>query len=811
MTELLQDARYALRQIRRNPGFAATAIIVLALGLGATTGMLAIVRSVLMRPLSYRAPDELMAVGVSDQATSTSDLSYPDFQEMRRNLRSFDRLAAHSEMALAVQTPDGAQMLMVPSVTANCFDLLGVHPALGRTFRSEDESLNASSVIVSHEFWQHSLHARPDVIGSSLRINKDLFTIIGVMPPRFSFPLQGSGIWTALQITPENKTRYGFDTFSVLGRLRSGVTPEQARSEGEAFLRHNPVKGKPIAHMWLYPYQNLVTGDEKPALLALLGACFLLLAIAVVNVANLQIGRATRRELELAVRASLGATRLRILRQLVVESLVLSLAGAGIGWLLGMAFVQTARRLFGTYPRFDELRLDTWTFIGCLLLTSVCGVVAALAPAWHILSRNRTLSLQQGAAGRATRPQRLSGVLVTAEVALTCILLVAAGLFLRTFRSLQRVPLGFDANHVTTFALWPQGGDISMSVARRAYRQTIDRLQSLHGVQAAAMVTSLPVSKFQITLDGSISIPGHAASPGKDKPSARFLAASPGYLTAMRVPLLGGRGLLDTDTNPKQLVGVVNHTFVENHLPGVDPIGQQIVLERDPGDKEDLLSPVTIVGVYGDTVQRNEIGGLPQPEVLVPYQQLPEDGMLPHYMVAFAASFAVRNDGSLTADDIRNVVKSEAPEFAIDNLEPLADAVQSLLTTRQLAMEITSGFAWVALLFSAAGLYGVLAHLVGQRVREIGIRLALGATRENVFSLIVGQGLWMVGSGLVLGLIGALLAGRWISGFLFGTSAHDPLTYGVAGAVVVVTCILAILVPARRAANLEPMDALRCE
>jgi ABC-type antimicrobial peptide transport system permease subunit len=255
----------------------------------------------------------------------------------------------------------------------------------------------------------------------------------------------------------------------------------------------------------------------------------------------------------------------------------------------------------------------------------------------------------------------------------------------------------------------------------------------------------------------------------------------------------------------------VNHTFVERHLPGVNPIGRQIILERDPEDKEDLLPPVTIVGVYGDTVQRNEIGGLPQPEVLVPYQQLPEDGMLPHYMVAFAASFAVRNDGSLTADEIRNVVKSEAPEFAIDDLGPLADAVQSLLTTRQLAMEITSGFAWVALLLSAAGLYGVLAHLVGQRVREIGIRLALGATRESVFSLIVGQGLWMVGSGLVLGLIGALFAGRWISGFLFGTSAHDPLTYVVAGAVVVVTGALAILLPARRAARLEPMNALRCE
>ena len=811
MGGLFRDMRFAFRQIRTSPGFAATAIIVLALGLGATTGMLAIVQSVLMRPLNYRAPEQLMVVGVSDQADSTSKLSYPDFQGMRRDLRYFDGLAAYSEMALAVQTPDGAQMLMVPSVTANCFDLLGVRPMLGRTFRPEDESLNASAAIVSHEFWQQSLHARPDVIGSALRINKAPNTIVGVMPPHFLFPLQNSGVWTALQITPENKTRYGFDTFSVLGRLRSGATREQARSEGESFLRHNPVKDKSSVHMWLYPYQTLITGDEKPALLALLGACFLLLVIAVVNVANLQIGRATRRELEIALRASLGATRLRILWQLVVESLVLSLAGAAIGWLLGMAFVQTARRLFADYPRFDELRLDYWTFVGCLLLTSFCGVAAALAPAWHILGRNRALSLQHGSAGRATRSHRLSGVLVTAEVALTCFLLIAAGLFLRTFRSLQSVPLGFDANHVTTFLLWPQGGDIPIPTARRAYKQTMDRLQSLHGVQAAAMITSLPVSKFQVTLDGSISIPGVAPLPGKDKPFARFQAASPGYLRAMQIPLLSGRPLADTDINPKQLVGIVNHAFVQRNLPGVDPIGHQIIMERDPGDTEDPLPHVTIVGVYGDTVQRNEIGGLPEPEVLIPYQQLPVDGMLPHYMVAFAASFAVRSDGSLTADDIRNVVKTEAPEFAIDNLEPLTGSVQSLLNTRQLAMEITSGFAWVALLLSAAGLYGVLAHLVGQRVREIGIRLALGATHENVFSLIVRQGLWMVGGGLVLGLIGALLASRWIAGFLFGTSGQDPLTYVVAGAVVIVTGILAILLPARRGARLEPMDALRCE
>jgi predicted permease len=811
MTGLLQDACYALRQLRKSPGFAAAAILVLALGLGAVTGMLAVVQSVLIRPLNYRDSSRLMLLGVSDQASGTSDISYPDFLEMKGSLKGFEDLGAYDSMPVAVHTDDGDQMLVAPAVTTNLFDLLGVQPELGRGFRSGDEAWNAGTAIVSHDFWQGSMHARNDVLGSKLKINQDLYTVVGVMPAHFQLPMQTETVWTALRLSPQQKTKDGADHFSVIGRLRPHVTLDQARSEGEAVVRHLPAhdSSQSTSHFWVYPYQNLVTGDEKPALLALFGACLLLLVIAVVNTANLQIARATRREVEISMRAALGATRFRILRQLVVESLTLCCAGALLGGLMAIGLVKIAGQLFHGYARFDELRLDRWTFVGCLLLTSLCGIMAALAPAWHVLRRSRNLSLQKNAAGHASHSHRLSGILVTAEVALTCILLVAAGLFLRTFRSLQSVPLGFASDHVTSFLVWPHGGDVPVSVARPAYQRILDRLQSVRGVESAGMVTSLPLSNFQVNVSSTFNIPGQPPSNLKDEPQVRMVAVSPGYFKAMRIPLLSGRNLSETDLQSNQLVGVVNHSFVQNCLPpGIDPLGKQIVLGKDA----EFPQPITIVGISGDVLQ-DEVANPVQPEVAVAFQQLPAAGMVSHFLVTVAAAFVVRSSGdsAAVASEIRDVVKRQAPELAIDDLTPLSEKVQGALRTRRLAVEITSVFAWVALLLSAAGLYGVLAYLIGQRVREIGIRLALGATRSNVFGLVARQGLWMVGVGLVLGWIGSLLAARWIHTFLFGTTAHDPLTYTLAGALVLLASVIAILLPARRAASIEPMEALRTE
>jgi predicted permease len=808
MTGLIQDVRHALRQMRKSPGFAAAAIIVLALGIGATTGMLAVVQSVLVRPLNYRDANRLALLGMTNRVSYTSSVSYDDFQEMQRSLHQFEQLAAYRNVPVPVQTDDGAQMIAAPSVTTNFFDLLGVHPILGRGFQEGDEAPGAGAAMVSEAFWKNSMHGIKNVLGSKLKVHGDVYTVVGVMPASFQFPMQAGSVWTTLQFAPRKNSdvfdMWRSDThtvqFMVIGRLKPGATLEQARSEGDAFLKHKLDTNSAIlgSRFSVFSYQESVTSNERPALFALLAACLLVLLIAIVNTANLQIARATKRETEMAMRIALGASRVRILRQMIVECLVLSGLGAGIGWFLAIGFLQAARHLFSVYPRFDELRLDGLTFAACALVAALSGFVVALAPAWHLLRKGRTLSAQHSSEGHVSRRQRLSSALVTAEVALTCILLISAGLFLRTFISLQNAPRGFVSDDVMAFLLWPQISGISQSAGNVVYPRLLERLEHIPGVEAAGMTTSLPVSNFQIETDASFNIPGHLPPDRKDNSQILLTTASEHYFKAMQIPIEAGRALSAEDIHGGHYSGVVNHAFAEKFLRGVDPIGQQIVLDKDMG-----FPPITIVGVSGDVIQGSGVGYAAVPQVAIPYTHL----AMP------VVSFAVRVNGhnQTIASEIRSIVKTEAPEFAIDNLIPLNEAVQNVLATRLRAAEITSTFAWIALLLSAEGLYGVLAYLVGQRVREIGIRLALGATRENIFALIFRQGLWMVGTGLALGGIGALLASRWIRSFLFGTTAHDPATYGAVGLLVVFASAVAVFLPARRAASIEPMEALRTE
>lgn len=813
MSGLLQDVRYALRQMRKNPGFALSATIVLALGIGATTGMLAIVQSVLIRPLEYHEPERLMLVGTSeDRDEQYSYVKIDDFHEMQRDLHQFDHLAAFSSLPVPVETEQGTEMLLAPEVTTNFFQTLGVLPANGRPFRDGDDAPGAGAAIVSHEFWQNSMHSRSDVLGSKLKVNGQFYTVVGVMPPRFQFPVtNGKSVWTALQLTPEHKTRQGFDAFKVLGRLKPGATPEQARAEGEAFIRNRKADSSsgPI-HFWIYPYQQTVVGDLKPGLLALLGACLVLLLIAIVNTANLQIARATTRQGEIAMRSALGASRLRILRQIMVESLLLSLAGAVLGWCVAAAFIKLARVFFPHQPRFDALHFDPWTLAGCLLITMFCGVAAAIAPSWRLIRSCREFLLQPTAAGRISRQHRLSGWLVAGEVALSTVLLVAAGLFLRTLRSLENTPLGFNPTNVTTFLLWPEGGNnLPMPVKVAGYQRVLERLNHLPNVEAAGLVTSLPISNFQMTIESGFEIPGIVSADQKPEPALHITAVSPAYFRALQIPIKAGRALSESDVASSQLVGIINQAMADKYLRGVNPIGLQLRLKKASG----IAQPITIVGVAGNVIQGNSIGEPVAPEVAMSYLQLPPAAQFSKYMIGFADGFAVRTRSKAgdIATAIRSIVKSEAPDFAMDNLVPFPKAVQDDMKTQRLTLEITSSFAWIAVLLSAAGLYAVLAYIVGQRVHEMGIRLALGATRRNIFTLIMRQGLWMTGAGLLFGYAAALVAGRWIRSFLYGVTTADPLTYAIVGILLLLASTMAILVPAQCAARVQPMTALRYE
>jgi len=809
MNGLLQDIRYALRQMQKNPGFAVSAIVVLALGIGSTTGMLATVRSVLVRPLEYWQPERLMLVDVSGNVDGWYVVPIAEFPELQRNLRQFEQLAAFNSLPVPVETTDSTEMLLAPEVSTNFFQTLGVVPAMGRAFREGDDAPGTSAAIISHEFWQNSMHGTSAVLGSKLKVNGQFYTVVGVMPPRFQFPVTfGKSVWTALQLTPDHKTRQGLDYLQVLGRLKPGVTPEQARIEGEVFVRNrNPSSASDApVHFGVYSYQRTITGEARPALLALLAACVVLLLIAVVNTANLQIARATTRQDEIAMRSALGASRERIIRQIIVESLILSFSAAALSCSLAAGFVSVARHLFPEQSRFDSLHFDPWTLAACLLITFFCGLAAAIAPSWHVLRNRQGLLVQSSA--RMSRRSRLSGWLVAVEVALSTILLVAAGLFLRTLRSLENVPLGFNSANVTTFLLWAEGGTaLPMPVKVAAYHRLLDRLEQMPNVEAAGMVTSLPISNFQMASGSGFAIPGLLSGDEKPAPFTRVTAVSPGYFRALGIPIAAGRELSASDTASTQLVGIVNQAFVGKYLPSVNPIGQEIVLEKQTG----ILQPVMIVGVSGNAIQFNSVDDPVDPELALSYLQLPPVAHFSQYLIGFADGFAVRTRsaaGDIGAS-IRGIVKSEAADFAIDDLVPLRRAVRDNLRTQRLALQITSCFAWIAVFLSAAGIYAVLAFVVGQRTHEMGIRLALGATRGNVFQLIARQGLWMACAGLICGYAAALVTGRWIRTFLYGVSSADPATYGIVGILVVLASMVAILVPARRASRLEPTVALR--
>ncbi|HET9409731.1 MAG TPA: ABC transporter permease [Candidatus Sulfotelmatobacter sp.] len=803
MNGILQDVRYALRQLRKNGGFTIAAVLVLGLGLGISTGMLAVVRSVLINPLPYPHSEQIVELGTASQ-TNAASVSYPDLQEMQHSLHAFNQLAAYMWIFAPVQSGDGTRMSNAVAVTTNLFTLLQVQPVMGRTFRQDDNY----AAVIDRDFWLHSLHGKADVLGSKLKVNGDFYTVVGVMPSGVQFPWPNGDIWTTLQLSAEHKNKEGFDQFNLVGRLNSGVGIEQARQELQSFWQHKrgTQKSEPV-HPWVYPFLKIVTGDERPAMLALLGACLVLLLIALVNASNLQLARGARRKAEIAMRAALGATRARLMRQMIVESVVISLVGAAGGWILATGFVRTARNLFQGYPRIEEARLDPWTFLACLVLAVICGVVAAFAPSWHLLRARSGFSLEYRGAERAARPQRLSGGLVATEVALTCVLLVTAGLFLRTLRSLEHVHLGFAPERLTTFQLWAQGATTDKE-AIFSYEQALERIQALPGVEAVGMTNALPIGFF-IGMSERFGIPGHLPIQQKGGPEVRVLVTTPGYFSALRIPLLAGRFLSGGDRQGSEVAGVVNEVFVSKYLRGVDPIGKQIVLEPEGG----FSAPVTIVGVAGNVVQDNDIAHAILPEVTVSYDQLPPSGSLTHFAAGISASFAVRSNISqdILDRDIRALVAQTAPQLAVGEVTPMRDAVSYYFASKRLAAEIASAFGWTSLLLAAGGLYGVLAYLTALRIREIGIRMALGATRWGVCALVLRQGIWMIGTGTLVGWLAAVLAGRWIRSFLFGVTTHDLPTYALVGLVMLTAAMIAMIAPARRAAKVDPMVALRYE
>jgi len=827
MRGFFNDLTYASRQLVKAPGLTVLAVVTLALGIGANTAIFTVIESVLLRPLPYAHPDRLLYIG-GGQKPGFNNSSWMNYRDVRDQSKELDAVAGYSEDVAVVERPDESQSVVAPRVTTNLFSMLGARPMMGRTFNAaEGESNGPAVVMLSEGLWRKGFHADPGMVGKTVRLSGKPYTVVGVMPSSFRFPEQlGEGldeaVWLPLQPTAEMLKDRGYNFFNIVGQMRAGVSVEQTQRELDSIGSHLPrTKDDNIIYFHIMPYQEVLTGKTGSVLYALFGALGLVLLIACANVSNLLIARCLGRQQEFAVRAALGASRTRLIGQLLSEGLVLSVLGCGAGILLAELAILAVKKLpDGTIPRAETIGIH-WTVVLVLALVAITTtMLSSLLPALLVARSNPQEALQAASRGVGTRAVsgKLSGWLVAGEVALSTLLLVGAGLLFHTLWNLQHSRLGFDTERVTTFIAIPADsagfsamsvsedtGNAKPSVAALTYQPLLEQIRQAPGVREAALVTSPPLSGMNVGT--SFSIVGQANDP-TNRPEARVSAVSGEYARAMGTPMMRGRMIEDSDTASTPFVVVVNEALVKRYFGNVDPLQKQLDLGgKDTG----MIRPYTIVGVMADQVD-DSVGGTIQPLVLVPQQQVPTTSLFYQALLQTMVSFVVKTRGEVpVAQQMKTLFHRDAPGFALDQFRTMQEAVDSSTFSQRLGLYLVGSFAGLAVVMVIAGLYGVLSQLVSYRRREIGVRMALGATRMSVAQMILRQGSILIGAGLGAGLVLAFAMTRLIKNFLYEVQALDGWTYAGVAVTLLVIGLIAAFIPARRAATIEPMEALRTE
>jgi putative ABC transport system permease protein len=829
METLLLDIRFALRQLRKSPGFAALAVLTLAFGIGANTAMFTIVESVLIRPLPYAHPDRLVRIGPPN-ASGLNNTSWLNYRDIRDQTTNMDAVGCYAEDVGVVRSKDGSVSVVTPGVTPSVFKILGVRPLLGRTFTDEEgQPGGPKTVMISEGLWRNVFNSDPEILNRTIAVNGQPRVVVGVMPRDFRFPESmgqdvKKGLWLPLQATPEMQASRGESFFLIIGELRPGITLAQDRAELSAIVQRihelDPKAGSDLSFRAI-PYQETLTGPVAPVFLALVVAVGLVLLIACANVANLMIARCLVRQQEFAVRAALGAGRWRLMRQLIAEGGVLSAAGCSLGFALAAFAIALVHRLPpDTIPRAEDISLR-WTVVLVLAaIATVTTVLSALLPALLVSRSDPQRALQGASRGVGTRSVRgrLSGAVVAGEVALSALLLVATGLLFHTLWNLEHVRLGFDVAQVTTFTVMPAdaSGFANMtvssdeahaptSVATLVYQPVLERMRNLPGVQAAALDTAPPFSG--IDMHSSFEIVGQPKATGEDR-GARITAVSGGYAQLMRTPVIRGRMIGDDDTENSPYVIAVNEVLARKYFHDKDPLGMQLELGgKDTG----MIRPYTIVGVIGDQVDTSTSQPA-QPFLMLPYRQIPTTSLFYQALIKTVVNFVVKTRGDVAvAPAIRSVFQQIAPDYALDNFQTMQAAVDQSNFSSRIGLYLTGAFAGMAVLMVIAGLYGVLAQLVSYRRREFGIRLAMGATPGGILGLVLRQGLIFVGAGVAIGIVAAAFTGTLVKSFLYQVQPADVWTYSAVVVLLLVVGSVAALIPARRAAAVEPMIALREE
>jgi predicted permease len=802
----------------KSPGFTLVAALSLALGIGANTAIFSVVNAILLRPLSYRDPGRLVMLWERNASRDWNQLptSFPNFVDVRQGNSVFEDVGAFTDSTFNLTGGDEAERVSALRVSTGLLALLGVEPTKGRIFLQEEGEPGARRVLIlSYGLWQRRFGGDPEIIGRTVALNGEPHVVVGVMPRSFrlppaftatiatsQIPFPNADLWVPLT-TDAVPMVYELRGLFMIGRLKPGITPEQAQAEMNVLAsrleREHPAQN-PGFGLNLIPLHRQVAGNVRQALFILLGAVGFVLLIACANVANLLLAKAVGRQKEIAIRTALGAGRRRLIRQLLTESALLGLLGGAVGLLLSFAGVRLLTS-FGSasIPRLNEIDIDARVLVFALLVSLLTALIFGLAPALYASKLELTEALKEGGRSHSggARRNRLRNLLVIAEVALALVLSVAAGLMMRSFMRLQNVNPGFNPEKLVTLEIQlPEAGYGEKERQAAFQQQLLQRIASLPGAQAVATVNYVPFSGNEF--NSSFTIEGRPIPPPAERPRAFYRTISPDYFRTMGIALRQGRAFTDADNAQAPGVAIINEAAARRFWPGEDPLGKRIKQGR-PESKNPFVS---IVGVIAST-SHTALDVASQPEIYMAFAQ--------NVGPSFAIVARTSSDLGTFAAAVRREVAGAEKELPVSNLRTMEELIANSFALPRLYALLLTIFAAVALTLAAVGIYGVLSYSVSQRTQEIGVRMALGARERDIYKLVLGQSMLLIAVGLAAGFVLALILTRVLSSLLYEVSATDPLTFALITLVLIGVALLASFLPARRAAKVHPMVALRQE
>lgn len=807
---MLQDLRYGFRLLRKAPGFTIVAALSLALGVGANTAIFSVVDAVLLRPLAISQPDRVLYIEELWRGALTNS-AVGNYLDIRQHAASFENVGASSSASFNLAAEDAPERVTGEIVTASYWPTLGVQPIVGRVFTAEeDQPGHAQVAVVSEQLWRTHLHADRDVVGRNVQINGQPYTILGVMPKSFDPLLERTELWVPAAFNQQQIADFDDHYLDVVGRLKPGATLAQARAELRVLASRaeqaHPLDNKERTFD-AKPLAALLLGDQRLALLTMLGAVGLVLLIACANIANLQLARARRRQREIAVRAALGASPFRIARQLLAENVVLGIISAGAGVLLaywGLAWIIAK----GPHevPRLEYATIDAQALAFALVIALLASILIGLAPAFRAAATSLNEAVKQGVGTTSGSRDRVRSALVVGEVAVTLILLAGAGLLVRSALAVSRVDPGFDTSNLVVGRIGlPDRGYADPQKARHTFEQILAAAETLPGVQSAAVVSRAPLAGG--TSSNGLIAEGKALD-ATNLVGARLQVVSPNYLTTAQIPLKSGRTFSEQDTRQTPLVAVINEKLARTMWPGQDAIGKRFAC-CESGSKG-RLDPVwhQVIGVVAD-VHAAGLEREAQPEFYIPLAQMPPAAW---DWIGRTMDLVVRTHGTaVPVSALRSTVASIAPGVPIYRVSTMQEKIAGTLERTHFDTFLLSIFAATALLLASIGVYGVLSYMVAQRTRDIGIRMALGASPAHVLRNVLTHGVQMAGAGVLVGLIVGLAGARVLRDLLFGVRPTDAITFIVVSLLLGAVAVVASYLPARRATRIDPMVALRYE